>query len=79
MHLDYLTGNWRCGLCTADHSFDDDFYSPDAMSVTFDTTEQDKLDRTYDRVYRAWRTASSFLPEDFTAEEAQMLLSLKII
>lgn len=49
------------------------------MVILFDTEEQARMDRMYDRVYRAWRTASTFLPEDFTAEEAQMLLSLKII
>lgn len=79
MHLDYLTSKWRCGACTADHSFDDDYFSPDAMTVTYSDDEQEKLDRMYDRVYRAWRTATAFLPEDFSPEEAQMLLALKII
>ncbi len=79
MAFDYQTDSWRCGHCTEDHSFDDEYLSPDAMTVTFSPTEQDRMDVMYDRVYRAWRTASAFLPEDFSPEEAYMLLSLKII
>lgn len=69
-------------MSTATSNHEDDyagFGSGDEMVILFDTEEQARMDRMYDRVYRAWRTASTFLPEDFTAEEAQMLLSLKII
>jgi hypothetical protein len=63
------------------NSYEDDydgFGSGDEMVILFDTEEQAKMDSMYDRVYRAYRSASRFMPEDFSAEEMHMLLALKI-
>lgn len=54
------------------------FGSGDEMVVLYDTEEQAKMDRMYDRVYRAYRSAHAFMPEDFSEEEMYMLLALKI-
>lgn len=62
-----------------DHGDDyESFGSGDEMVVLYDTEELARMDRMYDRVYRAWRAGSAFMPEDFSAEELHMLLSLKI-
>jgi len=66
---------------TTHHSHGDDyagFGSGDEMIVMFDTEEQAKMDAMYDRVYRAYRTANAFMPEDFTAEEINLLVGLKV-